>query len=45
MVVLVQKFGGSSLTDLSKLEVVARKVKKHVQAGYNIVLVLSAPVI
>lgn len=42
MVVLVQKFGGSSLTDLSKLEVVARKVKKHVQAGYNIVLVLSA---
>ncbi len=42
MVVLVQKFGGSSLTDLSKLEIVARKVKKHVQSGYQIVLVLSA---
>ena len=42
MVILVQKFGGSTLTDLSKLEAVARKVKKHVQAGYSVVLVLSA---
>ena len=42
MVLLVQKFGGSSLTDLSKLEVVARKVKKYRQLGYQIVLVLSA---
>ena len=27
---------------MSKLEAVARKVKKHVQAGYSVVLVLSA---
>ncbi|MEC8882665.1 MAG: aspartate kinase [Pseudomonadota bacterium] len=42
MVLFVQKYGGSTLTDLSRLEAVARKVKKHVQAGYSIVLVLSA---
>lgn len=42
MVLLVQKYGGSSLTDLSKLEIIARKIKKHRQAGYNIVVVLSA---
>lgn len=42
MVVLVQKYGGGSLTDLAKLEIVARKVKKYVQAGYQMVLVLSA---
>ena len=42
MVLLVQKYGGSSLTDLSKLETVARKVKKQVESGYQIVLVLSA---
>ena len=38
MVLLVQKYGGSSLTDLSKLEIVARKVKKQVESGYQIVL-------
>lgn len=42
MVLFVQKYGGSTLTDLSRLEAVARKVKKHVLAGYSIVLVLSA---
>ena len=42
MVLLVQKYGGGSLTDLSKLETVAKKVKRHVDSGYRIVLVLSA---
>ena len=42
MVLLVQKYGGSSLTDLSKLSVIARRVLKYVQAGYDVVLVLSA---
>lgn len=42
MVLLVQKFGGSSLTDLSKLSLIARRVQKYVQSGYEIVLVLSA---
>lgn len=42
MVVLVQKYGGSSLTDLSKLEFIAKKVKDHVKAGYKVVVVLSA---
>ncbi len=42
MVMLVQKFGGSSLTDLSKLSYIARRVQKYVHAGYDVVLVLSA---
>ena len=42
MVLLVQKYGGGSLTDLSKLEYIARKIKKHRQLGYEIVVVLSA---
>ena len=42
MVLLVQKYGGSSLTDLSKLEIIAKKVKSYQQAGYQLVVVLSA---
>ena len=42
MVLLVQKYGGSSLTDLSKLSIIARRVQKFVLAGYDVVLVLSA---
>ena len=41
MVLLVQKYGGSSLTDLSKLSVIARRVPNTL-AGYDVVLVLSA---
>ena len=42
MTLLVQKYGGSSLTDLSKLEAIARKIKRYADAGYQLVVVLSA---
>lgn len=42
MVLLVQKYGGSSLTDLSKLEFIAKKIQSYVRSGYQVVVVLSA---
>ena len=42
MVLLVQKYGGSTLSDLTKLDAVAQKVKKYQDQGYQLVLVLSA---
>jgi len=42
MALLVQKFGGSSLTDLTKLETIARRIKLCCLEGHKIVVVLSA---
>jgi len=42
MVLLVQKFGGGTLTDLTKLVYIARKIQRYKQSGYDIVVVLSA---
>lgn len=42
MGLIVQKYGGSSVADLDRLEQVARRIAKHVQAGDRIVVVVSA---
>ena len=40
--IIVQKYGGSSVADNDKLYNVAKKVKKAVDEGYSIVVVVSA---
>ena len=42
MALVVQKYGGTSVADLSKMENVARRVLKSKEAGNDIVVVLSA---
>lgn len=42
MALIVQKFGGSSVADLAKIQHVARKVKQAKDAGNQIVVVVSA---
>jgi len=42
IMIIVQKYGGSSVADNDKLYKVAQKVKKTVDEGYNVVVVVSA---
>ena len=42
MALVVQKYGGSSVADMNKMENVARRVLKSKEAGDDIVVVLSA---
>jgi len=42
MALVVQKYGGTSVADISKIENVARRVLKSKEAGNDIVVVLSA---
>ncbi|MGO9137438.1 MAG: aspartate kinase [Syntrophales bacterium] len=42
MALVVQKYGGTSVADLSKMENVARRIVKSREAGNDIVVVLSA---
>ena len=42
MALVVQKYGGTSVADLSKIETVARRVLKSKEAGNDIIVVLSA---
>lgn len=42
MKVIVQKFGGSSVADLDRIERVAKQVVATKQKGYEVVVVVSA---
>ncbi len=42
MGILVQKFGGSSVSDIDKIKAVARRVVATREAGYDLVVVVSA---
>ena len=42
MALVVQKYGGTSVADLSKMENVARRILKSREAGNDIIVVLSA---
>ena len=42
MALIVQKFGGTSVGSIERIEQVAEKVKKHREAGDDLVVVLSA---
>ncbi|MGZ3597091.1 MAG: aspartate kinase [Syntrophales bacterium] len=42
MALVVQKYGGTSVADLGKMENVARRISKSKEAGNDIVVVLSA---
>ncbi|MDO8784957.1 MAG: aspartate kinase, partial [Syntrophales bacterium] len=42
MALVVQKYGGSSVADIEKIENVARRVIKEKEAGNEVVVVLSA---
>lgn len=42
MALIVQKYGGSSVTDLDRLEQVAVRIAAHVRQGHRIVVVVSA---
>ena len=42
MALVVQKYGGTSVADINKMENVARRVLKSKEAGNDIVVVLSA---
>lgn len=42
MAIIVQKFGGTSVADLERIRNVGNRVKKEVDAGNNVVVVLSA---
>ncbi|HTA76786.1 MAG TPA: aspartate kinase, partial [bacterium] len=43
MALIVQKFGGSSVADASKMLEVARRIAKNRKAGNDVVVVVSAP--
>ena len=42
MPILVMKFGGTSVADLDRIRNAARKVKREVEAGYDVAVVVSA---
>ena len=42
MPLLVMKFGGTSVADLSRIENAARKVKAEVARGYDVIVIVSA---
>jgi len=39
---IVQKFGGTSVSDISKIKSVAEKVKSEIDDGHSVVVVVSA---
>ncbi len=39
---IVQKFGGTSVADIARLEKVALKVKREIDAGHQVIVVVSA---
>jgi len=42
MPVLVMKFGGTSVADLGRIANAARKVKREVERGYDVIVIVSA---
>jgi len=40
--VLVQKYGGSSVSDLKRIRAVARRIQETVEAGFSVIAVVSA---
>jgi aspartate kinase len=42
MPIVVQKYGGSSVADVEKIRKVAQRVKARREAGYQVVVVVSA---
>ena len=42
MPVLVMKFGGTSVADLARIENAAAKVKREVERGYDVIVIVSA---
>ena len=42
MPLLVMKFGGTSVADLTRIKNVAAKVKREVDRGYNVIVIVSA---
>ncbi len=39
---IVQKFGGTSVADVERIKAVARRVKREVDAGHEVAVVVSA---
>src|SRR5579859_3736936 len=39
---LVQKFGGTSVADVDRIKIVAQRVKREVDAGHEVIVVVSA---
>ncbi|PLL12532.1 aspartate kinase [Tabrizicola sp. TH137] len=42
MPLLVMKFGGTSVADLARIENAAKKVRKEVERGYDVIVIVSA---
>ena len=42
MPLLVMKFGGTSVADLGRIENAARKVRREVERGYDVIVIVSA---
>ena len=42
MAIIVQKFGGTSVADITRIKAVAETVKRERDAGHQVVVVLSA---
>ena len=42
MALLVQKFGGTSVADVERIQAVARRIAASRQAGHDLVIVVSA---
>ena len=42
MPLLVMKFGGTSVADLARIKNAAQKVKREVERGYNVIVIVSA---
>ena len=42
MSIVVQKFGGTSVADVDRIKQVAKRVKKTVNEGHQVVVVVSA---
>tara|TARA_R110002124_G_scaffold133556_3_gene296123 strand:+ start:5354 stop:6640 length:1287 start_codon:yes stop_codon:yes gene_type:complete len=42
MPVLVMKFGGTSVADLDRIENAAEKIRREVDRGYNVIVIVSA---
>ena len=42
MPLLVMKFGGTSVADLARIRNAAEKVKREVERGYDVIVIVSA---
>jgi aspartate kinase len=42
MAIIVQKFGGTSVADISRIKNVAHRIKKEIDIGNKVVVVVSA---